>query len=311
MNRWITKKDIETILNKYEDSYNIEIDELDVPTFQQAFIHKSFTEESILMNKPVMENCERLEYLGDHILKAIMGYYLFERFHDQDQGFLTKLKTRIERTSTLAQFAKDLGFKEFLILSQQVEAQSLVGQNRGRNTISYYEDAFEAFVGALFLVFATGNEGRVANSGLAYALCERFIRNIIDEHIDFSELIYRNDNYKDILQRYFQKCKWNPPTYISIYEKGQAHRKIFYRAVFINQSQWNELEASVREQLLQYKQTILEQYKLDEPNVFIKLNEMENNKLYLISIEIGDKVIHAEQKCSRQAIINLDIGFDF
>lgn len=65
--------------------------------------------------------------------------------------------------------------------------------NRGRNTFTYYEDAFEAFFGAIVQDF--GIEGII--------IANKFIENLIENVIDFSELISTNDNFKDSIQRFF------------------------------------------------------------------------------------------------------------
>ena len=172
----ITKTQVEHILNYFEnvggDEHNrkpLEINNLEY--YQQAFVHESYyqavqhcttglknrggggeDDKNIFLYIP-KESSERLEYLGDHILKAIMGRYLFERFGMEREGFLTKLKIKIEKCSMLHKIAVTLGFKKFLLLSLQVENSTILDIDRGRNTPSHYEDAFEAFIGSILLDF--------------------------------------------------------------------------------------------------------------------------------------------------------------
>ena len=146
----------------------------------------SLDEQPVYINYLSKESNERLEYLGDHILKATLGRYLYQRFGTEREGFLTRLKIKIEKCSMLHKFAVTLGFKEFLLLSLQIENQTLLDLDRGRNTPSYYEDAFESFLGSIMEDFE--------EKGYIYA--ERFLRNIIENIIDFSELISKNDLFE-------------------------------------------------------------------------------------------------------------------
>ena len=129
----ITTKDVENILNYFENigdnGQRLVINNLE--HYQQAFIHESyyqavqyfFTKNENIDDKSGLfyyvpkESSERLEYLGDHILKAVMGRYLFERFGNEREGFLTRLKIKIEKCSMLHKIGVTLGFKKFLLLS--------------------------------------------------------------------------------------------------------------------------------------------------------------------------------------------------
>jgi dsRNA-specific ribonuclease len=163
----ITKKDVENILNYFgnigdNDTY-LNINNLE--HYQNAFVHESYYQAvqyhfSKNEKKEELQNCylpksssERLEYLGDHILKSTLGRYLFERFGNEREGFLTKLKIKIEKCSMLHKIGVTLGFKKFLLLSLQVENQTILCIERGRNTPSFYEDAFEAFIGSILVDF--------------------------------------------------------------------------------------------------------------------------------------------------------------
>ena len=110
INKMITKNEVEDILNYFgnigDNGSRLTINNLE--HFQRAFVHESYyqsTQNAIVNNiqltNPFItyipcESNERLEYLGDHILKAILGRYLFERFDGEREGFLTKLKIKIE-----------------------------------------------------------------------------------------------------------------------------------------------------------------------------------------------------------------------
>ena len=139
----ITRQEVENILNYYgnigDNGERLTIINLD--NFQRAFVHESYyqavhnaiSNDNVDSSKTYItyipaESNERLEFLGDHILKANMGRYLHERFETEREGFLTKLKIKIEKCSMLHQFGATLGFKKFILLSLQVENQTLLDQ---------------------------------------------------------------------------------------------------------------------------------------------------------------------------------------
>lgn len=313
-NRLMTKNDVENILNYFENIGNngerLSINNLE--HYQCAFVHESYyqsiqhnvntnnTNDKTFFYIP-KESSERLEYLGDHILKAVMGRYLFERFGNEREGFLTKLKIKIEKCSMLHKIGVALGFKKFLLLSLQVENQTILDLDRGRNTPSYYEDAFEAFIGSILIDFGE----------LGYLYADRFVRSIIENIIDFAELISKNDNFKDSLQRYFQSLKWQTPIYSSLNEEGPLYRKVFTRMLTITNSQFITMNPDIQRILARYTLCILEEYKVKNPNVYLKLIDFHQKGLYFLGIGFGRKVTSAEQECAKQCLINLNLDLNF
>lgn len=315
-NNVISKSEVENILNYFvnigDNDTKLTINNLE--HFQRAFVHESYYQsvqnaivnsqidmEKLYINYIPIESNERLEYLGDHILKAVMGRYLFERFGDEREGFLTRLKIKIEKCSMLHKFGVTLGFKKFLLLSLQVENQTILDIDRGRNTPSYYEDAFEAFIGSILIEF--GEKG--------YIYAERFVRSIIENVIDFAEIISKNDNFKDSLQRYFQSLKWKTPIYTGINEDGPLYRKVFTRMLVLNDKQFFELNYEIQQKLDIYNKIILEEYKKTNPSVFIKLLETYQSGNYILGVGFGRKVTAAEQDCARQSMLNLQLDLNF
>jgi ribonuclease-3 len=88
---------------------------------------------------------ERIEFLGDALLGMIVANYLYTRFPDQNEGFLSKIRTKIVNGRMLGYLSDKIGFPKFAIISKQVE------ETGGRNNFKIMEDIFEAFIGALFL----------------------------------------------------------------------------------------------------------------------------------------------------------------
>jgi dsRNA-specific ribonuclease len=316
-NRLITREEIENILNYFgnigDNNQFLKINNLE--HYQQAFVHESYFQaiqykiSDLKFDKSnnipfyiPKESSERLEYLGDHILKSTMSRYLFERFDNEREGFLTKLKIKIEKCSMLHKIAVTLGFKKFLLLSLQVENQSILSLDRGRNTPSIFEDAFEAFIGSILVDF--GEYG--------YLYADRFVRNVIENIIDFAELISKNDNFKDSLQRFYQKNeKWGTPSYISLNEEGPLYRKIFTRMLTFTENQLNEMDSLVQDNIKKYTNHILLQYKTNNANIYSKLFDICQSGKYILGIGFGRKVIQSEQECAKNCleILNLDLNF--
>ncbi len=131
---------------------------------------------------------ERLEYLGDAVFHMVITEYLYKRYETENEGFLTKLRIKIERGDSMAQLTVNLGLDQFI-------------QTHGIQLNDHIlEDVFEAFIGAFYL-----------NFGIKYT--KSFIIKLIEKHKNLSELIYYDDNFKDLLLRYFHQMKWGHPTY--------------------------------------------------------------------------------------------------
>ena len=210
-NKLITENDIQKILKKYDINDNIHSKKF----YQMAFIHSSYTKKApseigenvVLASKPegalelMDDDYERLEFLGDAVVSVVVAKYLYERFPDENEGFLTKMRTKLVNGEMLGFLASKLGFGEFAIMSRHIEDKC-----KGRTSQHILEDMFEGFVGAMFLDFnEIDNYNLLDNfySGIGFQICEKFIMHVIEEHVDFSELILKQSNYKEMLNKYF------------------------------------------------------------------------------------------------------------
>ena len=209
-NFYINKEIIQSILKK--GNINREITNLDI--WQQAFIHKSYCINNdfkknekffgsidsinIEENKHILplqnDSNEVLEWLGDGILQSVVAIYLYKRFQTQREGFLTKIRSKLVKTESLAKLALHLNFDKYLMVSKHIEIIC-----NGRKNSRILEDSFEAFIGAMMRDFGSKNEAEGFN------ICNTFIINIIEQKIDITELIMVDDNFKDQLMRYYQK----------------------------------------------------------------------------------------------------------
>lgn len=238
----ITETDIKNILTKC----GINIPITDINLWKKVFIHKSYCKNSKKNNHlsdqmlypnnidintliPLKEDSnESLEWLGDSILQSVVGSYLWIRFPNQNEGFYTKLRSKLVKTETLYKLAKHLDFGKYILMSQYTEHIC-----NGRNNAKILEDAYEAFIGAL-----AQNNGLDTNCN-GYKLCYKFCINCIEEVIDIPELIVKDDNYKDKLMRYFQKIYDGKfPKYIEDIKKNEENiikynKRLFF--IYINE----------------------------------------------------------------------------
>ena len=172
--------------------------------YQEAFIHKSynFLEDYKEFKKPddclelQVKSYETLEFLGDSLLGCMTAEYLYKRFEGEDEGFFTKIKTRIVNGEQLCYLANQLGLNKHLIISKHIEENC-----SGRENQHILEDVLEAFIGALYL------------DTQDYTVIQEFVFNLIEEFLDLPEIILKDTNFKDQILRYFQHNFKVYPTY--------------------------------------------------------------------------------------------------
>ena len=191
--------------------------------YRNAFVHKSYcTMKNADFNTgnvkcpddclPLQEmSYERLEFLGDSILGMVVASYLYERFPDQSEGFLSKLRTKLVNGKMLGFLSDKIGFPKYAILSKQVE------EANGRNNYKIMEDIFEAFIGALYIDFDT--EG--------YNISKTWIIYVIENYIDLADVILSRSNYKDMLVSYMQHHLQDQPKFYEINIVTKDNNKIF------------------------------------------------------------------------------------
>jgi len=150
--------------------------------YKLALRHKSATAKKI---NGLKINNERLEYLGDAILSAIVADYLFRRFPYKDEGFLTQMRSKIVSRTSLNRLSLKLGLQKLVV---SVDMQSSQPKSAGG-------DAFEAFIGAVFL-----DKG--------YNFTKKIILNrIIGVHFDVEQLVEEEVSYKSRIIEWSQKQK--------------------------------------------------------------------------------------------------------
>jgi len=209
--------------------------------YRTAFIHKSYctmkNADFTTGNINCPDDCiplqdmsyERLEFLGDAILNMVVANYLYFRFPDQNEGFLSKIRTRIVNGKMLGYLSNEIGFTKYAIISKQVE------EANGRNNYKIMEDIFEAFIGAIYTDFQNKDDEvkmpskikLIPLTGAGYYIAEKWIIYIIENYIDFSELIIQKLNYKDMLVSYMQHTLQDIPKYCELGVITKDSVKIF------------------------------------------------------------------------------------
>ncbi len=154
----------------------------DISFYKQALMHKSIARRNA---KGRAVNNERLEFLGDAILDAIVGDIVYRHFEGKREGFLTNTRSKIVQRETLNRLATEIGISR-LIMSN--------GHTSSHN--SYMEgNAFEALVGAIYL-------------DRGYNACMRFMQDrILSQLINIDKVAYKEVNFKSKLIEWCQKNK--------------------------------------------------------------------------------------------------------
>lgn len=182
--------------------------------FKQAFYHRSMNVDQ--SNKSF--NNERLEYLGDAILSTIVAEYLFKKYPAKDEGFLTKMRSKIVRRQTLNEIADKMGLD--LILSEY---------SQGKMSNTMLGNALEAMVGALYIEFGYKKTS-------AYV-----IRHILMKYLDIHALEQQNDNHKSIILEWSQK-NGHEVEFVQMSKIKNDKRDFFRMAVMVNGDKISEAE---------------------------------------------------------------------
>lgn len=151
---------------------------------------------------------ERLEFLGDSVLSAVVAHALYERHPDHDEGTLSKRKAVLVSRATLARWAEAIELGKYLRLGAGEETTG------GRMRPSLLANAYEALIGAVYV-----------DSGFEAA--RRFVLQLLDSQ----QAVPSEEDFKSRLQEVLQKKHKSPPSYELVREAGPDHDKTFSVAV--------------------------------------------------------------------------------
>ncbi len=176
--------------------------------YKLAFRHKSLAKE---LNNGTRISNERLEYLGDAILSAVVADYLFKMFPVKDEGFLTEMRSRIVSRASLNKLSQKLGLDKLILVSS--EGNNVYKSMKG--------DAFEAVMGAIYL-----------DKGYQFTR-KVLIEKVILQHFDLEELENNDTNYKSRLIEWSQREK-HSVEFVTLSEVGHGYTKQYVVEILID-----------------------------------------------------------------------------
>ncbi len=178
-----------------------------------ALTHSSYCNENRKRGFSVSN--ERSEFLGDSILSVITAEFLYHRYPEADEGFLTRTRAALVCEDTLAQFANKISLGDYMLFGKG-EAAASGGRHR-KSTIS---DAFEALIAAIYL------DGGMENA-------KKFVLPFITKMLE-TVIKTGTEDYKSRLQRIVQQTPEEVLSYSLVREEGPPHDRVFYYEVFLN-----------------------------------------------------------------------------
>lgn len=199
-------------LKTLEKSLGFSIPPKDQPIFIQALRHRSIVDSELYESH---ETYERLEFLGDAVLDLIVTEILFEKYPTENEGFLTKLRSKIVKGDTLATIAESLEFHYVLEVGERSSGQGI------EYSKSILADVYESVIAAIYI-------------SKGYSFTFSFVLNNVNRFLDFDTLENKIDNYKSVLMEHFQSENAALPSYKVISEEGPGHDKTFLVAVFFD-----------------------------------------------------------------------------
>ena len=184
---------------------------------QEALTHSSYSNE-LKAKKQICRCNERLEFMGDAVLSAVVSEHLFEVFPDMPEGELSTMRAALVQSQALASYSRSFGVGDFLYLGHGEE------KNNGRNRQSTLENAFEAIVAAIYLDAAEQGFDEV----------RRFVLPIIKAQLADSDFAINHTDAKTELQQLVQQAEGDFLEYKVVSESGPDHNKLFTVVAMIN-----------------------------------------------------------------------------
>lgn len=181
-----------------------------IDLYQKAFTHKSALKE----NESLDGSFETLEFIGDSVLGFVITKFLFDKYENRQEGFLTKARTKLVRGEMLASIANKLKLYEWVVMDEKGL------RNEWNKNPKILEDVFEALVGAIYM-----------DLGLLHA--KQFILGIYNNpHLVDLKCIMVDDNFKDHLMRYCQtNCLTLPEYTIVTHQDGNFLVDVFVEGI--------------------------------------------------------------------------------
>jgi ribonuclease-3 len=195
----------------------------DLRIYEAAFIHRS---ASFTLPNGEKINNERLEFLGDSVLDTILSGFLFDKYPDATEGFMTKIRARIVNREVLNQLAISMGLDKILVsnISSYQTTKHLFG------------DALEALIGAVFI-----------DKGFRRTR-KFFIGRVLEKYLDIDNIINTDNDFKSLVFEWVQKRKSLLSfTYNEEYDTGQKKSR-FSTVLYIDRKEYGKGQGSSKKE---------------------------------------------------------------
>lgn len=195
--------------------------------FEQKYYTLAMTHRSYIKSKGIDKtiNCEvypkkksndRIMLLGNSILHLILSEFLFKKYPDKLEGFMTKIRARFENSELLATLSENIGLTEYILISQSIDVK------HGRSNININSGCFEAFIGAIYLNYG-------------YLTTYLFVISLYQTEINIVKIVENETNYKMLIQTFLYKKGYGLLEFVLVKEDGPMHKKDFYMGLIINE----------------------------------------------------------------------------
>lgn len=199
----------------------------DPRNYEQAFVHKSALREFCLQ-----QSYERLEFLGDSVLDFIVARYLYDRFPDANEGFLTRVRTKLVSGKCLCEFARGMHLQDLVLMNTKAIRQ---GWNHNDRIL---EDIFEALVACIYV-------------DMGMCVARDFVIDTIENNVDWEDVM-TDTNEKDILMRFTQANKKSLPVYVPVSDtdtgSDTGSEEGFYIKVLVDNVEYGRGRARTKRQ---------------------------------------------------------------
>lgn len=179
---------------------------VDFDKYLSVFTHKSAVRDT------GRQSYERYEYVGDAVLNFVVAKYLYDRFPDSDEGFLTRVRTKLVSGKFLSGLSARLGLQHLVTMNRKAIQQGWYANPR------IMEDVFESLVGCVYL-------------DLGMLAARNFVIDVIERHSSFDDVLV-DTNYKDALMRYAQARGMPLPEY-RVLNDPQVTRQPAFRVMVV------------------------------------------------------------------------------
>ena len=217
------KADVVNLLKKYSIVIPAGTVVSNYRLFQEAMTHRSYLKNTKLtdFDKEFAKNCvklqskanDRLQFLGDTVYHFVIGEHLYQKYPDKDEGFLTRLRAKLENREALFNLSKKTGVSDHVLINSFIEL------NHKRDNHNIMARAFDAFIGAIYLE-------------LGFDLAKKYIMNVVDTEIDITEISAKDTNYKELILRLFNQNRWGQPKYKILDRTGPDHEIVFTMGLY-------------------------------------------------------------------------------